>query len=122
MGKWLDRVVERKESKDKNSGDIPKNNTDNTDTMAVPPIQVNQAAQDYRRYGYIRIFSTVLGKAVYLAQDERAAKGVPDDSIPVFLESDIQAEEAKVLLEAMILFGGSIKRVEDCRELPSSEQ
>ena len=81
------------------------------------PLQIQQALQDYRRYGYIRIFSTVLGKAVYLAQDERAAKGVPDDSIPVFLESDIQAvkglslEEAKVLLEARILFGGPIKEL-----------
>jgi len=35
MGKWLERVIERRDSRDKNSGDIPKNNTDNTDTMAV---------------------------------------------------------------------------------------
>jgi len=34
MGKWLDRVIERKESKDKKSGDIPKINTDNTDIIA----------------------------------------------------------------------------------------
>ena len=34
MGKWLDRVIEKKESKDKNSGDIPKNNTDKTDIIA----------------------------------------------------------------------------------------
>lgn len=36
MGKWLDRVIEMKESKEKRSGDIPKNNTDKTDTIAVP--------------------------------------------------------------------------------------
>ncbi len=35
MGKWLERVIERRDSRDKNSGDVPKNNTDNTDTMAV---------------------------------------------------------------------------------------
>ena len=114
MGKWLERVVERKESKDKNSGDIPKNNTD---TMAVPPIQVNQAAQDYRRYGYVKIFSTVLNRAVYLAKHEQAAKRVPDRDIPVYTESDIEAvkgldpEVAKVLLEARILFGGPIKEL-----------
>ena len=114
MGKWLDRVIEKRESKDKNSGDIPKNNTDNTDIVTVPiqavkgeavfadllteterqyyhalleimqskkfgmsqdaakqeagriiarnrqPLQVKQAAQDYKKYGYCRIFSTVL--------------------------------------------------------------
>ena len=81
--------------------------------------QLEQAAQDYRRYGYIKIFSTVLGKAVYLAQNERAAKCVPDQDIAVFLESDIEAvknlgkEETKVLLEARILFGGRIKKGHD---------
>jgi len=119
MGKWLDRVIEKRESKDKIPGDIPKINTDNTDTMAVPPIQVNQAAQDYRRYGYIKIFSTVLNRAVYLAKHEQAAKRVPDRDIPVYTESEIEAvkgldpEVAKVLLEARILFGGPIKKGHD---------
>jgi len=172
MGKWLERVIERKESKDKNSGDIPKNNTDNTDTIAVSakpieggidfvslltetergyyldlveimqspkfkmdretaereagaivarnrhPLQVKQAAQDYRKNGYVRIYSTALGEAVYLAQNERAAKRVPDQNIAVFLESDVEAvkgltpDEAKVLLEARIIFIGPVK-VED---------
>jgi len=92
------------------------------------PLQIQQALQDYKKYGYIKIFSTVLSKAIYFAKDERAAQDVPDPNIPVFLEADIQAvkglsvEETKVLLEARILFGGPIKRVEDCREPPSSEQ
>lgn len=82
-------------------------------------LQFKQAAQNYRRYGYIKIFSTVLGKAVYLAQNERVAKCVPDQDIAVFLESDLEAvknlgrEEAKVLLEARILFGGPIKKGHD---------
>jgi len=36
MGKWLDRVIERKESKDNIFGDMPKRHTDKTDTIAVP--------------------------------------------------------------------------------------
>ena len=82
-------------------------------------LQVKQATQDYRQDGYIKIFSTVLDKAVYLAQNERVAKCVPDQDIAVFLESDLEAvknlgkEETKVLLEARILFGGPIKKGHD---------
>ena len=46
MGKWLDRVIERKESKDKKSGDIPKNNTDNTDIIA----SLNHLTETDREY------------------------------------------------------------------------
>jgi len=169
MGKWLDRVIEKRESKDKNSGDIPKNNTDNTDTIAVSakpieggidfvslltetergyyldlveimqspkfgmdretaereagaivarnrhPLQVKQAAQDYRKNGYIKIYSTVLGKAIYLARDEATAKGVPEQNITTFLESDAESvkklnkDEIKVLLEARIIFNGPVR-------------
>ena len=82
-------------------------------------LQLEQAAQDYRRYGYIKIFSTILDKAIYLTRDEKAAQSVSDQGIPVFLENEIQAvkglsvEEAKVLLEARILFGGPIKKGHD---------
>lgn len=78
------------------------------------PLQAKQAAKDYLKFGYCRIFSTVLDCVVYLARDLEAAKRVPDLSIPVYLESDIEAvkglgpEEVKVLLEAKILLGGSI--------------
>ena len=33
MGKWLERVIERRESRDRKSCEIPKINTDKTDTM-----------------------------------------------------------------------------------------
>jgi len=33
MGKWLERVIERRESRDKKFCEIPKINTDKTDTM-----------------------------------------------------------------------------------------
>ena len=87
-------------------------------------LQAKQAAKDYRRYGYIKIFSAVLGKQVYLAKGAMAAKRVPDKSLPTFLEADLEAlkglskEEAKLLLEAKILFGGSLK-VENHTEPPS---
>ena len=87
------------------------------------PLQVKQAAQDYKKYGYCRIFSTVLNAVVYLARDQGAAKRVPDLRIPVYLESDVESvkdlapEVVKVLLEARMLFGGPIT-VEDHTERP----
>jgi len=36
MGKWLKRMMERKELEEKISDDIPKINTDKTNTTAVP--------------------------------------------------------------------------------------
>jgi len=87
------------------------------------PLQIKQAAQDYRKNGYIKIYSTVLGQAIYLARDEEAVKRVPDQKIAVFLESDVEAvkgltpDEAKVLLEARIIFIGPVK-VEDHSATP----
>lgn len=78
------------------------------------PLQIKQAAQDYRENGYIKIYSTVLGQAVYLAKDKRAVKQVPDQSLSVFTENEIRTckglclEEAKLLLEAKIIFNGTI--------------
>ncbi|MCH7498749.1 MAG: hypothetical protein IH886_01870 [Nitrospinae bacterium] len=78
------------------------------------PLQIKQAAQDYKKYGYVKIYSAVLGRAVYLAKHELAAKRVPNRDIPVYLESDIQAakglkpEEVKILLEAKFILGGRI--------------
>jgi len=36
MGKWLDRVIEKKESKDKNYRDMPRDRTDIADIVAAP--------------------------------------------------------------------------------------
>ena len=94
---------------------------------AKPALQARQAAEDYRRFGYVKIFSAVLGRSVYMARNEQAAKRVPDKSIPVFLESDVEAakglsqEEIKVLLEARILLGGPIT-VEDSTEPPAPKK
>jgi len=49
----------------------------------------------------------VLGKQVYLAKDEKAAKRVPNREIPVFLESDLKAVKGLSKEEAKLIFGGS---------------
>lgn len=96
-------------------------------TKKYSPFQLGQAVQDYKKYGFIKIYSGFLGKAVYFAKDERAAKRVPNNGLPVFLESDTKAikdlapEEIKLLLEAKILFGGPIT-VEDYSEPPSKRK
>lgn len=82
------------------------------------PLQIQQAVHDYKRYGYIKIFSTILGEAVYLAKDERSIKRVPDKNLPVFTEKDLMEldpkelgpEMVKSLLECKVLFGGCIMK------------
>ncbi|MCH7500227.1 MAG: hypothetical protein IH886_09490 [Nitrospinae bacterium] len=87
-------------------------------------LQIQQAAKDYRKQGWVKIYSTVLGRAVYLVRVQQAVKRLPDQDIPIFLESDIEevkgltSDEAKVLLEARILFDGPVK-VEDYSDPPS---
>jgi len=168
MGKWLDRVIERKESKDKNSGDIPNINTDKTDRMPEPiaahgdvspsmphltdgqreayqeyleimispkfnlprnraeneafelvtrnrrESQAHQAARDYKLDGFIKIYSAVLGQAIYLTKNERATKRILDKNLPVFTEAELEClqglkrDEAKTVMEGKIIFGGSI--------------
>ena len=46
MGKWLERVIEKRDSRYKKSCDIPKINTDNTDTIAVPDY-FNELEREY---------------------------------------------------------------------------
>ena len=78
-------------------------------------LQARDAAENYRRYGYVKIFSTVLNQAIYFAKDKQVAKIVPDQSLPVFTESDMAAlkglsrEEAKVVMEGKIIFNGPIR-------------
>ena len=78
-------------------------------------LHTQQAAADYRRRGWVQIWSTVIGRAVYMAKTAEFAKAVPDKTIPVYLESDVLAckglnrEEAKPLLEAKLILGGRFK-------------
>jgi len=81
-------------------------------------LQIQQAVHDYNRYGFIKIFSTVLGEAVYLAKHKGVIKKVPDQTLPVFIEDDLRGMDAKkinpewikTILEFKILFGGSITK------------
>jgi len=77
-------------------------------------LQVQQAVKDYRKFGFIKIHSTVLGQCLYLVRDKKTAKQVPDGSLPVYTEDEVKSlkglsrEEARVLMEAKIIFNGMI--------------
>ncbi len=81
-------------------------------------LQARQAAEDYRKRGYVQIYSTVLGKAVYFARDRGVI--VPDDH-PFFTEQDIATckglsrDQAKVLLEAKLILGGQLTSEQSMR-------
>ena len=78
--------------------------------------QIQQARKDYDRFGYIKIFSTVLNQAIYLARDKRVAKRVPDISLAAFTESELECfrglepNEAKLLMEGKIILGGTVQK------------
>ena len=77
-------------------------------------LQARQAAKDYKLDGYIKIYSTVLEQDIYLAKDERMAKRVLDQSLPVCTEAELKSlrgmkmDEVKALMEGKLVFGGSI--------------
>jgi len=77
-------------------------------------LQARQAAKDYKLDGYIKIYSTVLEQDIYFAQDERMAKRVLDQNLPVFTEDELKClqglkqDEAKTIMEGKLVFGGSI--------------
>lgn len=80
-------------------------------------LKIDQAAQDYKLDGYIKIYSTKLNRSVYLAKDERAKRRIPDKSLQVFMECEIKAlrglspDELMLILEAkaMLNFNGVIE-------------
>ncbi len=78
-------------------------------------LQARQATEDYERRGFVKIYSTVLDREIYLVKSERVAGIVPDKSIPGFTEEEVMAckglsrEEAKILLEARLTLGGQLK-------------
>lgn len=80
-------------------------------------LQLPQAVKEYKRYGYIKIWSTFLDEAIYLAKDEETGKRVPDQRFPIFTEDDLKEldaktltpQEAKLIMSTKSVFGGSIK-------------
>ncbi len=79
-------------------------------------LQLRQSIEDYRRLGYVKIYSIILNQALYLAKDKSVARCVPDQSLPVFTEKDLveldvktlAPEELRTILECKVLFGGDI--------------
>jgi len=71
--------------------------------------RLQEATALYRKQGWVRIFSSYLGRSIYLVRDSRVE--VPDSSLPVYTESEIQAikgfsrEELLTLYEAKSIFG-----------------
>jgi len=82
-------------------------------------LQPRQAARDYKLDGYIKIYSTVLEQDIYFAKDERMAKRVLDQSLPVFTEAELEClqglkqDEVKTIMEVKIEFDGSINLKQD---------
>ena len=80
-------------------------------------LQLPQAVKEYKRYGYVKIWSTVLDEPIYLAKDKETGKRVPDRHLPVFTEEDLKAldaktltpQEAKAIILTKAVFGGSIE-------------
>ena len=95
-------------------------------------LQNRQAAKEYKLDGYIKIWSTVLDQAVYLARDEKTGKRVPDQCLPVFTEDDLKEldaktltpQEAKLIMSTKSVFGGSIKTgmVPECIQNDSTKK
>ena len=75
-------------------------------------LQVQQAAKDYKRDGYVKIWSTFLKEPIYLVKDKSVR--VPDPSISSYCQNEVETlkgltiDEVKTLHEAKVIFKGSI--------------
>ena len=78
-------------------------------------LDISQAVADYKRKGFIKIFSAYLGQSIYLAKDKRVAKNLPDKELPIYLEDELKAlkdlslDELRTLHEAKMIFTGKIQ-------------
>jgi len=80
----------------------------------IKALDIGQAVEDYKRDGFIKIFSVYLMQAIYLARDETAASMVPDKTLPIYMESELAAlrdlnlDELRTMHEAKEILGGVI--------------
>ena len=80
----------------------------------VKTLRNDQAIEDYRKNGFIKIFSCFLNKTIFLARDKKAAEQVPEKNLPVYFENEIEAlkdlsiEELRTLHDAKCIFRGTI--------------
>ena len=82
-----------------------------TGKATLTPEQIERASADYKRDGWVKIYSDALGQPLYLAEDHEAARRVMDKDIPILVESAIDdmrglgPTTAKMILEAETIFG-----------------
>ena len=80
----------------------------------IKALDIIQAVEEYKRDGFIQIFSAYLEESIYLARDENVASRVPDKTLPIYIESELAAlkglslGELRTLHEAKIIFDGVI--------------
>jgi len=71
--------------------------------------------QHFEAYGWVKVYSTKIEQAVYFVKDKELTCKLPDKSLPVFTQKDIEAlkgldsKEMALIMEAKALFGGDLK-------------
>jgi len=79
-------------------------------------LQIEQARKDYEQNGYVKVYSTELGRTVYYVSDNAIDKAggedIGDPTLPLFFESDLEVvkdlseTEMVFLMQARLIFGG----------------
>jgi hypothetical protein len=81
-------------------------------------LQIQETAEEYRRKGWVKIFSAYLKTELYLVRDESVI--IPDSSIPRYSQSEVEAleglsiDEIKTLHEAKMIYRGTINDEKPC--------
>lgn len=81
---------------------------------SINSLRGDNYTEDFKRDGYLKIFSTKLGQPIYICRDSIVAKKVPESSIKVFTLRELKEldglddEENLLLIEAKILFDGRL--------------
>jgi len=76
---------------------------------------LEEAVSDYKREGYLKIYSTVLAEEIYLVRGSETAKQVPEKNLPVYRENEIPAlkdlnpDDLKFLHNGKVIFGGEVQ-------------
>ena len=74
--------------------------------------RIEEAAELFKKRGWIQIFSTYLNQSIYLTKNNRVK--VPDSAIPKYTQSEVDGlknltlDELRTLHEAKVLFKGTI--------------
>jgi len=72
--------------------------------------------QSFKQDGFLKIFSTKLGRFVYICRDSIVAKKVPESALPIFTLHELNAlddldkEDALLLLQAKTVFSGYLSK------------